>query len=94
MPHSWILAYAARTGTTRTVLASHLTCSWCAIGRVRARSCFYRHAYPDGRLEPREVVLRTARTDEGETRVLRPLTLSAFLDTPHASALLSGARRR
>ena len=31
------------------------------------------------------MVLRTARTDEGECRVLQPLRLAAFLETPQVS---------
>ncbi|KAG2439538.1 hypothetical protein HXX76_004891 [Chlamydomonas incerta] len=53
-------------------------------------SCFYRHAYRDGRLE--EVVLRRAGNADGEVRVVAPLRLSAFLDTPQAQRLL-GRRR-
>uniref|UniRef100_A0A383WCS5 RING-type E3 ubiquitin transferase n=1 Tax=Tetradesmus obliquus TaxID=3088 RepID=A0A383WCS5_TETOB len=41
-------------------------------------SCFYRHAYKDGRLE--EVQLRRAANDEGQVRVLGPVQLSSFLE--------------
>ncbi|EFJ52753.1 hypothetical protein VOLCADRAFT_102729 [Volvox carteri f. nagariensis] len=53
-------------------------------------SCFYRHMYKDGRLE--EPVLRRAGNADGDIRVVMPLRLSAFLDTPQALRLLS--RRR
>jgi hypothetical protein len=38
--------------------------------------------------------LRRAADEEGMVRVLRPVTLSSFLDTPEAQRLLSAAPRR
>jgi hypothetical protein len=38
--------------------------------------------------------LRRAANEEGEVRVLRPVTLSSFLDTPQAQRLLAAAPRR
>ncbi|GIL49837.1 hypothetical protein Vafri_6155 [Volvox africanus] len=52
-------------------------------------SCFYRHMYKDGRME--EPVLRRAGNADGDVRVVMPVRLSAFFDTPHAQRLL---RRR
>ena len=40
-------------------------------------SCFYRHAYPDGRLE--EKTLRKAADEEGNIRVMQPVRLSDFI---------------
>ncbi|PNH09748.1 E3 ubiquitin-protein ligase [Tetrabaena socialis] len=58
----------------------------CAFGT----SCMYRHMYRDGRLE--EVVLRRAGNADGDVRVVMPVQLSAFFQTPQAQRLLS--RRR
>lgn len=52
-------------------------------------SCFYKHAYADGSLEEKPVnPARMATNAEGEYSALRPVTLSSFLDTDHARALL------
>ncbi|GFR42247.1 hypothetical protein Agub_g3141 [Astrephomene gubernaculifera] len=53
-------------------------------------SCFYRHAYRDGRLE--DPVLRRAGDADGGVRVVMPVRLSSFFETPQALGLLN--RRR
>ncbi|GLC55177.1 hypothetical protein PLESTB_000952100 [Pleodorina starrii] len=53
-------------------------------------SCFYRHMYRDGRME--EPVLRRVGDADGDVRVVVPVRLSAFFDTPRAQQLL-GRRR-
>lgn len=73
------------------------TCAETSVCTPRfAHSCFYKHAYPDGSLEPREVVLRTARDDEGGSHVIKAVRLSDFFETAQASALLArrGVSRR
>nr|CAB3467933.1 unnamed protein product [Digitaria exilis] len=44
-------------------------------------SCFYRHAYRDGRLE--EVVLRHLDADDGSTVIAKNIRLSDFLSRMH-----------
>ncbi|PNW82246.1 hypothetical protein CHLRE_06g278136v5 [Chlamydomonas reinhardtii] len=79
-------AYKAKLGTIdcRHFAFGDGTCPF-------STSCFYRHAYRDGRLEV--PVLRRAGNADGEVRVVAPLRLSAFLDTPQAQRLLGGRRR-
>jgi len=50
-------------------------------------SCFYKHAYPDGTLAPRNNV-RRARDSEGTGHVMGQIRLSAFFDSPAAQRLL------
>lgn len=54
-------------------------------------SCFYRHAYPDGRLE--EPSLRRIVDEEG-VRVVQPVRLSDFIAASAVGARLTGGRRR
>lgn len=54
-------------------------------------SCFYRHAYKDGRLE--EPCLRKAGAEDGTVKVLQPVRLSSFFEMPQASRLLTAGRR-
>ncbi|PSC73474.1 E3 ubiquitin-ligase makorin [Micractinium conductrix] len=54
-------------------------------------SCFYRHAYPDGRLEERSV--RRVVDDEG-VRVVQSVRLCDFIDLSTAGRRLGGGRRR
>jgi hypothetical protein len=56
-------------------------------------SCFYRHAYPDGRLEEKN--LRKAADEEGNITVVQPVRLSDFITISSAGQrLLGGGRRR
>ena len=61
-------------------------------------SCFYRHAYHDGRLEDEGgpgSLLRKAADEEGFVRIVQPVRLSDFLAASAAGQrLLSGGRRR
>ncbi|KAG2500275.1 hypothetical protein HYH03_001853 [Edaphochlamys debaryana] len=71
-----------------------IDCKWFDKGEGTcpfSTSCFYRHAYPDGRLE--EIVLRRAGNADGEVRVVAPLRLSAFLESGAAQRLLAQRRR-
>lgn len=54
-------------------------------------SCFYRHAFPDGRLE--EPSLRRIVDEEG-VRVVQPVRLSDFIAASAVGARLTGGRRR
>jgi E3 ubiquitin-protein ligase makorin len=55
-------------------------------------SCFYRHAYADGTLERLDLPadLRRAGDADGGVRVLAPVTLSAFFETPAARRAMRG----
>lgn len=44
-------------------------------------SCFYKHAYHDGRLE--EVVLRHLDAEDGQTVIAKDIRLSDFLENMH-----------
>lgn len=53
-------------------------------------SCFYRHVYRDGRKQ--EPTLRKYGTADGEVKVLQPIRLAHFLETPQARRLLGRQR--
>ncbi|GAB4814955.1 hypothetical protein N2152v2_002001 [Parachlorella kessleri] len=80
-----ISGYKAKLGT--------IDCKHFAFGEGTCpfgTSCFYRHAYRDGRLE--EPTLRRAAADEGEVKVLQPVRLSDFLTTSSAGRQLLAGR--
>lgn len=56
-------------------------------------SCFYRHAFPDGRLEDAAGSLRRAADEEGHIRVVQPVRLSDFIAISTAGQRLGGGRR-
>ena len=56
-------------------------------------SCFYRHAFPDGRLEDASGSLRKAADEEGHIRVVQPVRLSDFIAISTSGQRLGGGRR-
>jgi hypothetical protein len=57
-------------------------------------SCFYRHMYPDGRLESRTPDLRFAKSAEGDSKVLGTVRLSDFLEIRTTGRSRGLGRRR